>query len=77
MPHIRFSVADIEVRLAGPDLGELLAAVQLLLPLLEQVDRDAPADEADEPRQIGFGLTTDLDPDRQRRTEPVWFDDEE
>lgn len=76
MPRIRVSVADLEVRLSGPDLPELLAAAQLLIPLLAAVERDQ-IDDPEERPPIGFTTHTELDPDRQRLTDPVWFDDEE
>lgn len=75
MPSLRFSVADIEVRLHGPDLEPLVTAAQLLLPLLAAVDREA-VEEPEEKPPIGFSAALDLDPDRDRRTDPVWYDDE-
>ena len=76
MPTIRISVADVELRLTGPDLAELLKAVHDLLPMVAAVDREVDDDLEDRP-PLGFSATVDLDPDRQRLTEPVWFADEE
>ena len=76
MPQIRISVADVEIRLDGPDFAQLLAAASVLLVEAAAVDRDQ-AEELEERPALGFTSTLDLDPDRERRADPVWYSDEE
>ena len=76
MPQIRISVADLEIRLDGPDFAELLDAATVLLVEVAAVERDQ-AEEPEERPLMGFTSTMELDPDRERRADPVWYSDEE
>lgn len=76
MPQIRISVADVEIRLDGPDFAQLLTAASVLLVEAAAVDRDQGV-ELEERPALGFTSSMDLDPDRERRAEPVWYSDDE